>query len=165
MMKFVVLASILGTASLAHAEPTSYAQGGVTAGADHVGWFTAYTVEGGYRVHDGLWLHGMFAYGGMAGIDEPTYDSQYLVARAGVEGRACVGGGVLCAMAGVDAAARHEMLMNEYDSGKLDGTGLVPRVAFDLGGKHLRYRGGVDVTVDGHGFGGIAVATGLAYQW
>lgn len=166
MQKLLILASILGTASLAHAEPTSYVQGGATLGGDHVGIFGAYTAEGGYRLTDnGLWAHAMVASGGMGGVDETTYASEYLVARAGIESRGCAFDGAVCGVLGVDAAARHEMLMDEYDSGRLDGIAAIPRVGFDLGGTHLRFRAGLEGIVDQRGLSGASLVSGIAYQW
>jgi len=164
MMKSHIVASLLCTAAVAHAD-TSYVGAGVTLGGDSVGLYGAYTAEGGYRLSNALWAHGMIAKGGMAGVDEPTYASDYFALRGGIEARACVTPAFMCGIAGVDLAARHEVLMDEYDSGKRDGFAIVPRLGADIGGKHLRLRAMSELTATAQKWDGFALVGGLTYQW
>jgi len=168
------LASVIASTSLANAEPlavtasgetTSYVQGGAAAGGDNiVGLYLASTLEGGYRLGDTpLWVHGMLLAGKGGGVDEPVFDSYMMQARLGVEARGCVASAI-CAIAGVDAAYRHEMLMAEYDSRRADDAIVIPRVGLDIGGR-VRLRPGIELGLGRGGLASMGVTAAIAYQW
>ena len=161
-MKLVIASLLCAAASIAHADPTSYVQSGVTVGGDH-DLYGAITISGGYHLGGTLWAHGLLADGGTAGVDEVTYTSAYTAARAGVETRNCTAGGAVCGIAGVDRGIRHESLMAEYDHNSFTNALVVGRVAGDLGSTHLRFRPGLELSVDDSGRKGLGLGLDLAY--
>jgi len=172
------IAFVVGSTSLVHAQPSLtasvtpdkpeqlYVQGGLTAGGDDiVGLYAAYTLEGGYRLNDSpLWAHAMFVAGKGGGVDETVYDSYLWQLRGGIEARGCVASAI-CAVAGVDAGLRHEMLMAEYDSRRATDAIVAPRVGLDIGTRHFRLRPGLEMQFDRTGFAGVGATAGVAYQW
>ena len=101
----------------------------------------------------------------MAAVDAPIYASDFLMLRAGVEARPCLDDGILCAVVGVDAATRHQMLMDDYASGSQDDVVLVPRAGADIGGKHIRFNASAEMSIAQRGTDGVALVTGFAYRW
>ena len=177
MKTSLILGSVLATSAIAHAEPPSLTATTTPAGpqnyletgvglSDDGALIGTLTLEGGHRLTRDLWLHGMLERGTAGGVDEPNYGGEYDAARIGIEARECVGGGVICAVAGVDAGVRHVDYMAEYDTTNQTGAVLVPRVGLDLGSRHLRFRPGLEKNVlvkDQDA--GIALTGAVAYQW
>jgi hypothetical protein len=142
-----------------------YLQAGVTAGVDDVLFYGGYTLEGGYHLSDTpLWVHAIMISGKGGGIDETTYDSSLLQLRGGIEARGCLVSAA-CAVAGVDAGYRREMLMAEYDNRRASDAIVVPRVGLDLGTRHFRFRPGLEMQIDHTGWSGLAATAAVAYQW
>ena len=170
-------ASLLATTAIAGAQPSlvepvaapapatgAYLEPGVEAGLTRGGFYGALQLDGGYRLGDTpLWLHGRFAHGGMAGIDEVTMSSDFTEARAGIEARTCGFQGLVCLVGGLDAGYRHQRLLAQYDDERDNLAAAIARLGLDVGGKHLRFRTGVESGVDQGGWNGLGLTTGLAY--
>ena len=138
----------LATTAVAH-EPTlgstAYLSTGFATGLDAgLDWlYSATSIDGGYHLSDGWWLHAELAGGARVGYGAINQGPQLVAPqrfvgdlRAGIEWRAC---GVVCGMLGVDAGYRvgHD----------LDGVMVAPRAGLDLGTAHLRFRPGLDLPV------------------
>jgi hypothetical protein len=177
------IASLVASTSLAHAQPSLtqpslvastqpqpannlYLQTGVMAGADDtVGLYAAYTLEGGYRLNDSpLWAHAMVIAGKGAGIDEVVYDSSMFQLRGGIEARGCLVSEA-CMVMGVDLGFRKETLMAEYDNNHATDAIVATRAGLDLGNRHFRFRPGVEMQFDDHGWAGFGATAAVAYQW
>jgi len=171
------IAFVVGSTSLVRAQPSLtasttpetpdrvYVQAGMTAGADDiVGLYSGATLEAGYRLNDSpLWVHAMMIGGKGAGIDEPVYDSSMLQLRGGIEARGCLVTAA-CAVMGVDAGIRNEMLMAEYDNRRTIDAIVATRVGLDLGTRHFRFRPGLEMQLDRTGWAGAGAMMGIAYQ-
>ena len=180
------IALLVASTSLVHAQPSLtaptspslvasttqdapdrlYLQTGVTAGGDDVvGLYAAYTLEAGYHLNDSpFWAHAMLITGKGGGVDEPVYDSYMVQFRGGIEARGCLISAA-CAVAGVDAGLRHEMLMAEYDNRRATDAVVVPRIGLDLGTRHFRLRPGLEMQLDRTGWAGVGATAAIAYQW
>jgi hypothetical protein len=178
------IAFVVGSTSLVHAQPSLteptpslvasttqekpdlYIQSGLTAGGDDiVGLYAGYTLEGGYRLNDSpLWVHAMMIAGKGAGVDEPVYNSYLWQLRGGIEARGCLIPAA-CAVAGVDAGLRHEMLMAEYDNRRATDAIVAPRIGLDIGTRHFRLRPGLEMQLDRTGWAGVGATAAVAYQW
>lgn len=170
MRNILVITTLLATASLAHADPLSarasteaapstYLATGVTLGG--VGSHTGAGVSADVSEHvwKALWVH----VGGTM-VD----DSQFLVATgsyraayAGVELSSCQVGDRICAYVGGDvgyADSQYSGSSSTNDWGIQSGSSMtenssgaigVLRGGFDIGGRHLRWRPGVQATIAG----------------
>ncbi|MDB4953626.1 MAG: hypothetical protein JWO36_1195 [Myxococcales bacterium] len=180
MTKLVILASLLGMSTLAHAdtslsatqpaEPKTYIQGGLVAGGIYeAALYGAVELDAGRRLgHGPLWVHAMVAKGGMAAIWTTPMSTDYFELRAGVEARSCARSGLVCGLAGLDLGGRYEKQITHSPSDTVDAKDsvLVPRVGFDLGGDHLRVRQMIEYAVapfSGHS--GFGLSLGVAYQF
>ncbi len=175
----IAFATLAATTTIAAAQPAltaaapapaatandSYVGLSMTAGADDVGIYGGWVVDGGRRISDHTWAHVGLTLGGMAGVDEPVYASHFSRAQAGLETRRCVLDGAACAVLGADVAYRDEQLMAEYDQGARRGLAGIARAGLDTGSKHFRFRPSLEGLVDSKGLGGVGVTAGLAYQW
>ena len=187
--KLLWVISILGTASIASAEPSRYVATGAVVGSDERLLSEGGTIEGGARLTGGLWLHAEGAVGAterLAGIGFtdllfpwPGTDrfaagnGMFEQARLGLEQRACTATRVTCLWGGVDVGVAHTSWSAEPSSPQwasymtIDtwGTLAVARAGLDIGGKHLRVRPSVEGGfVSGPSTGGSA-SLGLAYQY
>jgi hypothetical protein len=180
MKVHAIVTSLLATTAIAHAEPTRYVQTDLMIGgaAPVAGPNLLGAVEGGYQLTPGLWGHGELS-AGPAGDDQGSGSNSQ--ARAGVEGRACFDGRVLCGVLGGDLGVQHgtwtrsDGMENEHVTALV----LVPRIGVDAGGRNLRARLGIELdealygrhqmsyapTIDVKGTMGLELAAGVAYQW
>ncbi len=126
-------------------DSATYLSTGVALGADGaVDWlYGATSIDAGYRLNPGWWLHGELSGGARIGYG-PVNNAPTIVApehfvgdvRGGFEWRACR---VVCGMVGIDAG---------YRSGDaLTGVQVVPRFGLDFGGEHLRFRPGIELPI------------------
>jgi hypothetical protein len=161
-------------------EPTTYVQGGLLAGGND-GLFTAGgSVEVGKRVSPFAWVHASFMMGS-AGELFATGSGSVMQARVGADLMTCSDNGALCAFAGADlglqAAQYHgtsDPWFCDSDAGdcmgdpidKSDGGAIgVGRVGLDIGGKHLRWRPGIEASVAADGLNGVNVTQSIAYRF
>ena len=162
MMKLFVLASILCTSVLAHAEPESYVQAGAVAGDDDSMLSLGGTVEAGKRLTDTLWLHGEFAaghtdriksYAGGSDVLFPAWgfdpfmtgDGTFTQLRAGLEERVCRRDEHVCAILGADLGFSRAQWEGYDDASRMTTIDSRTAVAFaraglDFGGQHWRVR-------------------------
>ena len=154
--------------------PESYAATGAMFGGD-LGVDGQLAVEGGHHLDGAWWLHALAA-GGLAGDDEGG--GVIRQARAGIEARSCTTHRIACAYAGADLGYQsYTWHANEYhmspDEPHHDLIG-VARAGFDLGGRHVRVRPGIEtyhaLAGNTHGEGplklaGLNLTLGVAYQW
>ncbi len=152
------IASLLGAASLAHADPANnYLETGLGLSADRAVQITG-TLEAGRRVTPELWVHGLFE----SGSSDPRLVGTYEAGRLGAESRSCELGGAICAVGGLDVGVRQV----EYDHTNETGAVLVPRLGLDIGNRVFRVRPGIEknalTTVV---FDGIALTGAIALQW
>ena len=160
--------------------PTTYVQGGVLAGGND-GLFTAgASVEVGKRVAPFAWAHASFMMGS-AGELFATGTGSVMQARIGVDLMTCSDNGALCAYAGADiglqAAQYHGTSDPWFCDGdandcmgdpidKSDGGAIgVGRVGLDIGGKHIRWRPGIEASVAAAGLNGVNLTQSIAYRF
>jgi hypothetical protein len=164
------------TAVPSEASPSAYVRGGFEGGAND-GYFTAGgMLEVGARVAPNLWIHGTAAKGGAAELFGKGSGS-YLQAHAGVDVLRCNGRGTACGYAGADLGLQHVQWTGvegalfedpadettvSYDRTKMIGVG---RIGVDIGGKHVRWRPGVEVSVSNTGLNGINLIQSIACRF
>jgi hypothetical protein len=187
---FASLASLVAATAVAHADPlavaataspdavpSSYVQGGVMAGANDGLLTDGASAEVGKRVQPYVWVHASMT---MGSADElfASGTGSILQARAGADLMGCNANGVLCAFAGADVGFQHTEFSGMSVPLFCDGedcqgdavydhhAGMigVGRVGLDIGGKHLRWRPGVEGSVSGTGVG-VNVTQSVAYRF
>jgi hypothetical protein len=190
----LALASVLALGSVAHADdsitasadaPASAATTYVAVGAN-AGVVDQYLALGGQievgrqLPHSPVSLHAAFATGE---ADElfSTGSGAFQQVRLGADLRGCTASGVLCAFLGTDLGYQHTHWEGEEgsffaidDTGSSDTMSVVKddsrvvgfgRVGLDLGGKHLRWRPGIEVAVDGTGVNNAEITQSVAFRF
>ena len=123
-------------------------------------------------------LHAAFATGE---ADElfSTGNGQFQQVRVGADLRGCNSNGVLCAFLGTDVGFQHTRWVGDEgtwlvdegggdtmtvtkDSSRMIGVG---RIGLDIGGKHLRWRPGIEAVLDGSGINNGEITQSIAYRW
>jgi hypothetical protein len=165
------------TPAPASAAPSTYLQLDGMAGTVGEDLSASAAIAGGVELGDSpLWVHGELLHGDTSGflIDRNGTIDQ---ARLGLEARSCGVRGIVCVMAGVDAAVEHSRVtgsgVNLFEVGPSDPvmtteatTGLgIARIGLDIGGKHLRYRPGIEVAFDAHGEQAASVVQSVAWRF
>jgi len=188
------LASLLAATSVAHADPlavaahasdsaapTTYVQGGLMlGGAEHYST-GAFSAEVGKRLVPHLWVHGSVA-DGFADLPGATGSGSIRQVRAGADAMTCTGSGVYCAYLGGDAGYQrtqfsgywnkfwpdtgvdYTMPVNKRVGGR-EGMIGVARAGLDIGGKHVRWRPGIEASFAGDGLDGVNITQSLAYRF
>jgi hypothetical protein len=142
-----------------------YLEPGLAIGVTQVGVYGAVRLDGGYRIGDSpLWIHGRLGQGSMAQIDGGAMDSSFTELRIGLEARGCVLDGIACLVGGADGGYRHEMLMASQEHDDVQLAVAIARLGLDVGTRHLRFRPGVETSVNRDGLG-LGVTAGIAYTW
>jgi len=144
----------------------AYLEPGVELGATQGTFYGALQLDGGYHLGSTpFWLHGRFAQGALALIDDRTMSSDFTEARLGLEARGCALDGIACLVGGVDFGYRHEMLATRHDTDTTNLALAIARLGLDLGGKHLRLRPSIETSVHQGGWNGLGLTAGIAYTW
>lgn len=184
----VIFATLAGTATIAAAEPPGLVEavdaptppsktfvGVETLAGFDFGVDAQLAIEGGYRLDDVWSLHGLVATGLAA--DDQGGGAIHQV-RAGVEAKTCTTHRLACVYGGIDAGYQaytwrpdpwQEMTADEPHHDMI----AVLRAGFDVGGRHLRVRPGIETysAIAGGGTGGTSgllgmnLDLGVAYQW
>lgn len=178
----IASADPLSVAATTHEDvaPTTYVQGGLNVGGND-GLVTAgASVEMGKRVAPIVWLHASFM---MGSADElfASGTGSIMQARVGADLMTCSDNGALCAFAGADVGMQHAQFSGVSDPWFCDGDANdcmgdpvaqdrtraigVARVGLDIGGKHLRWRPGIEATVAGDGVNGLDLTQSIAYRF
>ena len=193
-MRTVVLAcaSIAAFCSIASADPlsvaatttedpapTTYVQGGLMAGGNDGNFTAGGSVEVGKQVSSLAWVHGSFLLGSASQIFA-TGSGSIMQGRIGGDLMSCNDNGALCAFVGADVgvqAVNYEGMSDPWfcdsDTGcegdpiSQHSTALlgVGRVGLDLGGKHLRWRPGVEASATSDGGAGFNLTQSIAYRF
>lgn len=212
-MKKRIGLSVLFAAASAHAQPSQVEavassqppsptqsrhfelESGVVAGTDAAMAHQAIFVGGEYAITPVWRLHAQYAWGRANNAMAVAPDA-YASIRSGVDARLCASH-ELCMIAGLDAALVTESyatatgldggVIGTYDEleGR-SGFAAIPRLALDVGSRHLRFRPGVEATLStplrhintdtssgaaaGDPLGnrdliGLAVTGAVAYEW
>lgn len=196
MRSFVVLACCVLAPSIGFAEtatdtatapaqPSRYVQAGVMVGAAApvIAPNLMAAFDLGVRLTDGpIWLHTAVTWGSSGDDQGPGSNLQL---RAGIEGRACWWRDRTCTVGGIDAGYQHGSWSDRNDpthNESIDAFVAIPRFGFDLGGRTLRARIGLELDVamaaqrelgsptgntseTSPGIIGIEANAGVAYQW
>jgi hypothetical protein len=198
MRSFVVLACCILTPSIALAEPaiaaetttveakpSRYVQAGfmVGAAAPVVAPNLLAAVDGGFRLAEGpVWLHTAVSWGATGDDQGPGSNLQL---RAGIEGRTCWWRDRTCTVGGVDAGYQRGRWSDRDDPThheSLNALVAIPRLGFDMGGRNVRARVGLELDVallaqrdvsaatgntsgTSPGLVGLEMNAGIAYQW
>lgn len=130
-----------------------------------------FAVDGGYALEHGLWLHGRIVIASPDSAFDPGSNGM-LQLRAGIEHRACVLGGGLCSLAGLDVGLAHD---DDTTAEGADGNPEtveaasraigVARLGVDLGGTNVRVRATFELGASPDGLDNASAALGLAYRW
>jgi len=136
-------------------EPDGYIAGGLVWGNSQGFQDRGAIVDAGKRLgrdRTPWFARGIFEAGAVARADEPGHGS-FLEARAGLEGRDCGGGGMLCGSVGLDLGVQlgeftHAIVAQDGSrtsySERLDAFVAVPRFTIDAGGR-IRFRAVVEL--------------------
>ena len=177
MRSLVLGAAILGVTPASaqpspatDAAPTGYLELAPVAGLG-LTLYAAASVEGGYHVGHGLWLHGAFQLGNLVeiafssqeGSDCVVTDTGYRMVRGGVEERLCTRGGGLCGIVGADAGYLREYQISVANPRDVRAAVIVPRVALDIGGGQLRFRPGIEAGFSRSGIETLGLTGGVAF--
>ena len=186
----IAFASLVALGSVAHADDSitasadapdargTYVSAGANAGIVDTYLALGGQVELGRLVGDSpVSLHASFATGA---ADElfSTGSGQFQQVRAGADLRGCNANGMLCVFLGTDVGFEHvqwtgdegtwlvdagndTMTVTKEDS-RVIGVG---RVGLDVGGKHLRWRPGIEAVVDGTGVNNAEITQSIAYRF
>ena len=111
----LIIAIVVGCASVAHAQPSltasappppihDYLTLGVATGIDDAGFYIGPELQFAHRMTETVWAHALGAFG-----KDVLYEARGTRAMfgGGLEARPCFLGGHLCAVAGVDLADRY----------------------------------------------------------
>lgn len=200
MRSFVLLAALVLTPSIAFAQaataaetttataeakPSRYVQAGLMVGAATpvVAPNLMAAIDGGFRLSDGpVWLHTALSWGATGDDQGPGSNLQL---RAGIEGRTCWWHDRTCTVGGIDAGYQRGRWSDRDDpthNESVNALVAIPRFGFDIGGRNLRARVGMELDValaaqrnvnsgagttsdTSPGIVGIELNTGVAYQW
>lgn len=144
----------------------AYLEPGIALGVTRGALYGAIELDGGYHLGSTpFWLHGRFAQGALAVVEDSTMTSDFTEARLGLETRGCLLDGIACLVGGVDFGYRHEMLTAHHARQTSDVAVAIARVGLDVGGKHLRIRPSIETGVEPGGWNGLGLTAGIAYTW
>ena len=151
------------------AAPTSYLQVGAAAGADPRLLFAAVTVAVGANVPGTpLWVRATVGTGGaQEGLDHSDVRrGRYMMARAGAEARLPIGTSRRAAVvAGLDVGVG-SIHYTDAMAGSDTSLVIAGAVGVDLGGRHLRFRPGFEVSSDVlTEIRGAALTAAVAWTW
>jgi len=161
------------------ATPTAYVQGGLMAGGNDGNFTAGGSVEVGKQVGSIAWVHASVVLASASQLFA-TGSGSITQGRIGGDLMSCNDNGALCAFVGADVGVQtvnydgmSEPWFCDSDSG-CEGDAIsehstallgVGRVGLDIGGKHVRWRPGVEASATSDGGAGFNLTQSIAYRF